>query len=230
MFGWNERPTKVECKHRIGGEKPARIFEIGKYKINVPDDPEEPISYTVPTYSNRNSGDDLKAALPNLEVTDGCLKFPLEDLVPLVLSRVPPEELAQALWSDEDVREAFIYAATERYSEMGIGDADRRKLLKGLQQAIFSTAIDLAVNKLSNLESRFGNKWFFWNQVADANRVLENMVPECTYRLKDGDSDEQFRITGTNWKEARDHWRAEIMAMLSASAEPEEPIEGDDVP
>lgn len=221
MFGWPDRPTKVEAKHHIGGDNPARVFAIGKYEVTVPADPEADVTYHVPRY--RSGAEDPRETFLNMTVTDGEIRFPVDDLVPIMLSRLDPVELAQALWQNDEVRDHFIECATERYSEAGIQDADRRKLIEKLQGVISSVALDRAVNILGNLESRFGSKWYFWDQIRRAEDAIKNVYPEAqdTARIASPDSDPQFKIVGTNWNEARDYWRAELSALLPAIAEAE---------
>lgn len=215
MFSWNEKPTKAEVRHRIGGENPARVVEIGwgQYKVTIPDDPEAEITYV------RERGHQKPTdAFPNMEVVDGAMRIPLDDVVDAILSRVDPVEIATALWANDEVREQFVYALSERYSEMNVGDKDRRKFLAEVNGAVYSKALDEAVNKLGNLESRYGSKWFFWNQIIRARDIVRNIYPdaESEVRLADPDSDADFRCTGSNWTEAREHWRKELLAMFPA--------------
>jgi hypothetical protein len=220
MYGWNERPSKVEPKHLIGGDNPARVFEVGKYLITVPNDPEADVTYHVPHW--RSGQDDPRQTFPNMQVTDGEVRFPVEDLVPVILSRLEPLDLAQALWQNDEVRAHFIDCVVTRYSEAGIDDKDRRKLIIDLQSVVHVVALDKAVNMLGNLEQRFGSKWFFWNQIAQVEAVIKNCYPEAEgVRVMSPDSDEQFKCVGKNWNEARNHWREELLAMFPAPSEAE---------
>jgi len=220
MFGWNEKPTKAEVRHCIGGDNPARVVTIGwgQYQVTIPDDPEADI-----TYSKVRGHQKPTDAFPNMEVVDGAMRIPLDDVVDAILSRVDPVEIATALWANDEVREQFVYALSERYSEMNVGDKDRRKFIAQVNGAIYSKALDEAVNKLGSLEQRYGSKWFFWNQIIRARDIVRNIYPDAEHEvcLADADSDPVFRYTGTNWTEAREHWRKELVAMFPAPVEAE---------
>lgn len=225
MFDWPNRPTKVEAQHRITGDNPRRVFQIGKYRVEVPDDPEADATYHVPSYG-RGEPTEPRAHFPNMEVRDGEMRIPLEDFAAAVLSRVEPTEIAVALWQDADVRAEFMDALTRRWNERGIDDGDRRKFLAGIKEAIHSKALDEFAYTAQKLERAFGAKWFFYHEVNSVNQRLHEAGYEDRegnpIRLRHEDSDPVFKISGANWNEAREHWRQEAEKMIAAPAEVEE--------
>jgi hypothetical protein len=232
MFGWNDRPTKADEKYRICGDSPARVVTIGygQYEVTIPDDPEADVTYKKPHYT---SGDP-RQTFPNMDVRDGEMRIPLDDIVSAVLARVEPAEIAVALWGNDEVRREFVYAMVTRYSEMNVGDRDRREFLRGVKEAVHSSALDRFGNKASKLEYDFGRKWFFYHEV---NRI-NDWLREGGYTDRDGetlqlrheDSDEAFKIGGANWNEAREHWRAEALRLFPEPEKEAATVEADEVP
>jgi len=156
MFGWNEKPAKAEVKHRIGGDMPARVVSVGygQFEVTIPDDPEQDVTYKKP-YGYRGRPQDT---FPNMEVQDGSLTIPLDDIVSSILARVEPADIAVALWADKDVRDCFIEAMTTRYSQMNIGDADRRQFLAQVKEAVHSKALDGLAEKMAKLEYEYSGR------------------------------------------------------------------------
>jgi hypothetical protein len=232
MFGWNDRPTKAEVKYLIGGDKPARVLMIGQYEIRIPtDDPNADVMYTVPSRVDGNP----RTAFPNMEVCDGEMRIPLDDIVSSILARVEPTDIAVALWADDDVREQFIEAMVTRYSEMNVGDADRRKVLLGLQQAVHSAALDTLAKAMASLEYNISKRCYLHQEISRINDTLEHYgvtrpprVDEegpQPLRIKDEGQVPEFKISGTSWNEAREFWRTEVLRQFPmpvlASAEAE---------
>lgn len=221
MFGWNDRATKAQEKHRIGGDNPARVISIGygEYEVTIPDDPEADVTYRRPDY--RNS--DPRQTFPNMEVRDGEMRIPLDDIVASVLARVEPKEIAIALWGNREVRDEFIDALVTRYSERNVGDVDRRKFLKGVNEAIHSAAIDAFAYTAQKLEHAFGRKWFFYHEINRVNDALHASgyqdAEGNSILLRHEDRDPRFKIGGDDWNEARSHWRQEALRLFSMPAD-----------
>lgn len=235
MFGWNERPTKAEAKHFIGGDEPAAVFSVGQYEVTVPGvTPENDIvvTYRVPHY--RHGVHDPRQAFPNLEVRDGELRLPLEDIVSAILSRAEPAEIAVALWRDDAVREQFVYAMVTRWSEMNVGDADRRAFLHGVKEAVHSQSLDRLADKMASLEHETAKRFSFWRRLSEINDYLRNLNVRLAPRegeregrllqLETAD-DDVSKIGGPAWNEARDHWRAEVLRQFPLPVEPETPAD-----
>ena len=219
MFGWNERATKAEIKHRIAGENPARVVSVGygHYEVTIPDDPEADVTYRTPY----NRASDPRQTFPNMEVRDGELRLPLEDIVSSILARVEPTDIAVALWGNSDVRELFIEALITRYSEMNVGDADRRKVLDGLKEAVHSKALDHLAAKMAALEYSVTKRAYLYHEINRINETLAHY--EVTQpprgdeegpqplRIRHEDHLPELKIGGTAWNEAREYWRAEVL-------------------
>lgn len=220
MFGWSDRPTKVEITNFTGGDEPAGIFTVGQYEVRVPGlTPENAptVSYCAPY---RCGSTDPRNAFPNLEVRDGEMRIPLEDIVGAILARVEPTEVAVALWCDDDVRAQFVEAMTTRWSGMNIGDADRRAFLHGVKEAIHSAAVDALASRMASLEHEATKRWSIHRQVEAVNETLANYgatrpargdeTEPQPLRIRDTMHDPEFRISGPAWNEARDFWRREV--------------------
>lgn len=222
MFGWSDRPTKVEVRHFIGGDNPAAVFMVGQYEItargaNIEPGVELQISYTIPS---RHQEARVSATFPNIEVRDGAMVLPIEDIVEAILARVQPAEIAVALWGDSEVREQFIYALTTRWSKLNVNDADRRKVLAEIKEAIHSKALDAFAYTAQKLEHSFGKKWFFYHEINRVNEWLhQHEIKDAdggTIRLRHEDSDPVFKISGEGWHEAREHWREEAAKLFGS--------------
>jgi hypothetical protein len=218
MFGWNDRPTKAEVRHLIGGENPARVVSIGwgQFEVTIPDDRKADITYRSPHY--RSS--DPRQTFPNMEVRDGEMRLPLEDVVGAILARVEPAEIAIALWANDDVRNEFMEAMVARYNERNISDADRRKFLAGVKEAVHSKALDTLASSMSSLEYAIAKNYFLHSEIRAINDMLEHYgvtrpprgdeTEPQPLRVRDENQVGEFKIAGTAWNEARDYWRSEV--------------------
>lgn len=227
MFGWNEKPSRAEVHHLIGGDNPARVVTIGygQYEVTIPNDPEADVTYRKPSYT---SGDP-RQTFPNMEVRDGAMEIPLDDIVSAVLARVKPHEIAVALWADDEVRSEFIHAMATRYSEMNIGDADRRKFLAEVKEAVHSKALDRLGDAMAKLEYEYSGRFSVWQEVGKINDTLihyevtrpprgEEEGPQ-PLRMTDPTNGDQFKIGGEVWTEARSHWREEVARLFPTVTE-----------
>ena len=224
MFGWNEKPTVAEVKYRLEGDVAARVVTVGHgtYEITIPNDPEADVTYK---HIRQTYGDPRKT-FPNMEVADGEMRIPLDDIVSAVLARVKPADIAVALWADDDVRGEFIYAMTTRYSSDNISDADRRKFLTKVKEAVHSAALDKLGNAMAKLEYECAKRFSLWQEVRRINDRLEHYDvtrpprgeeegPQ-PLRIADPTNGKEFSIGGQAWNEARDYWRDEVARLFPA--------------
>jgi hypothetical protein len=236
MFGWNDRPTKAELKHRIGGDSPARVVAVGygHYEVTIPDDPEADVTYKKPYYRTG----DPRSVFPGMEVRDGELRLPLEDITSIILSRVQPAEVAVALWQDDEVKAEFMDALCKRWSERGLGDEDRRKFLSDIKEAVHDEALDKLASAMSSLEYAIAKNYYLHSQIRAINDTLEHYGvtrpprgdeegPQ-PLRIKDESQVGEFKIAGTAWNEARDYWRREVLRQFPRPASADtHPKDGD---
>mgnify|MGYP001290679518 CR=1 FL=1 len=230
-FSWHDLPTKAEARHFIGGDKPAAVFRIGKYEVTVPGEDRDDITYRVPYHTNTNP----RSTLPNMDISDGEIRISLSDLVDETLSRLSPVELAQALWSNQEVREAFCDALTGGWNSE-FTDQERRRVLRELKEAVHSIAQDKLSSSMAKLEYDVAKRSFFYHEVGRVNESLYESEQQLRHstgnealalpRLKHEDHDPDFKIGGKHWNEARDFWRKEVAARFPiAEAEQEQPVE-----
>lgn len=222
MFGWNEKPTVAEVKYRLEGEVPARVVTIGhgSYEVTIPNDPNVDVTYK----HIRQTYGDPRETFPNMEVSDGEMRIPLDDIVSAVLARVKPADIAVALWADDEVRDEFIYAMTRRYSSDNISDADRRKFLSEVKDAVHSEALDRLGNAMAKLEYECAQRFSIWQEVQQINNTLEHYdvtrpprgeeEGEQPLRITYPTNSKEFSIGGQAWNEAREHWRDEVLRLF----------------
>lgn len=142
---WGNRASLLEPEQTLND---CRLFKVGGYSITVPNDPSQPAK--VASLYNRWGASENP--MPNMSFSEGEMRIPVEDFADLILRRVPAEELADGLMRDERVREKFIYVMAERYAGI-MEDDDRRKFLHAVQVAIYSKAIDRAIERLNHVET-----------------------------------------------------------------------------
>jgi len=211
---WNfsSRPAKVDAKYHIGGERPAKVYSVGRFDVTVYDDGEV-TSYCPSQYSG-----DPRRALPNLEIIDGQVRIAMEDLIDEILSRIEPAELASSLWINDEVRERFMEALAERYSQDNISDKDRREFLDKVKEQIHDKALDDLTSAVAKMEYTLSTGWSCYREIRQCNEWLEARDLRDRdgnlYRLKDPSNFGEFSIGGATWNEARDHWRHEMRSHL----------------
>lgn len=200
MYGWNEAPTKAESTMTVNDEP---VYDIGRYQVTIHK------NGTVTYRTKYGHTTDPRATLPNMEISDGEIRIPATDLVGLILSRLDPVDLARALWTDAEVKEAFMECLVHRYNEQGIDDADRRKFLAEVKEAVHSKALDGLASTMASLEYDVSKRSFFYHEVNRINDWLREQGHDV--RLKHDDNDPDFKIGGRHWNEARQHWRDEVV-------------------
>lgn len=228
-YGWHERATTATVRYQIGGDTPSVVYQIGKYEVTVPGETRE-VTYRVPSQRC-----DPREALPNMEITDGEIRIPMTDLVSEVLARVPPAELSVTLWSNAEVRSEFISRVVERW-ECDFTDEERRRLIRDLKQAVHSNAVDRLANSLGKIEYDVSKRSFFYHEVSATNDRLRELEQHLrgkygdetieVPRLKHEDHDPDFKISGTHWNQARDHWRRHVEERFPFVEDPKQETPG----
>lgn len=241
-YGWSTRPTKVEVKHFLTGDAPAAVFDVGRYQITVQGVTQDAVPEITYVTDSRHRSGDPRQTFPNMDVSDGILRIPVEDIVQEMLSRLEPTDLARALWKNDDVRAEFMCCLVERYADGSVSDADRREFLVGVKEAIHDTAVAVLAEKFSDSEYALAKSVYYWNQVQRANDQLaraeqrvrqalgqplepdENQTEVFTIpRLRDDGQDPLTRIGGTAWHECRDWWRDKVAELFPGPEEVVEP-------
>ena len=245
MYGWNESPVKGRLKHFIGGDNPRAVFEIGEYVVEIATTIDGDIAGDHPSYvepvvtyrSKYRHETNPRATLPNMEVSDGQIRIELTDLVGIILSRLEPVDLVRALWSNDEVKSELMDLLVTRYNASGIGDAERRKFLHGVQEAVHSKALDVLSGHMQKLEYETNRIANFHAEIRRINDVLraQNVMVEGSvwndttkaYERKETllqfDEREHTRdengnhvlgelaVAGRGWEEAREFWRKEVL-------------------
>jgi hypothetical protein len=214
-FGFMDRPTKA--RQITKGETPT--YEVGRHTVTV--HPDGSLTYS----SNSYRSADPRKTFPNMEVTDGKLEIPIEDMVDLILTRIDPVELAESLWSHEDVRAAFIETFTDHYRGV-FTPAERRAFLSEVKEAIHSPRLDELANSMRDMEHNLSIRFQYWQQVENANRILRdldvNMPSGSPMQLQNLERSGDLEFGGTLWNEARDWWRAEMLKQFPIPKDEEE--------
>lgn len=233
MYGWNEKPTKATTHQFIGGENPRAVYEIGQYEVTV--EGSSPDNHPAVTYKHKyRQTTDPRHTLPNMEIADGEIRIPVTDLVGEALKRLEPVDLAKALWTEQEVRDEFMYCLSTRYTESGIGDADRRKFLAGVKEAVHSKALDALASAMAKCEwelSKIANHYDEVRRINDflRERDIRNSKGEIVqlntrdHSIKNEAGNFQrgeLEVSGKAWEEARAYWRDEVVKRFP-SAEPE---------
>jgi hypothetical protein len=203
-FNFMDRPAKA--RQVTEGETPT--YEVGRYTVTV--HPDGSLTYSANSYRSH----DPRKTFPNMEIVDGKLEIPIEDMVDFVLARIEPAELAEDLWSHEEVRAAFIETFTAHYRGV-FTPAERRAFMAEVKEAVHSVRLDVLANSMSRMEHALSTRFHYWQQIDNANRVLRdfdvNMPNGQPLRLQNLEQGEDLKVGGTLWHEARDWWRAEML-------------------
>jgi hypothetical protein len=84
---WGNRATLKQPDAVVNGE---RVFKVGSWAITVPADPDQPAKVSSPYH---RWGGHLEP-MPNVRVSDGEMRIPIDDLADLLLRRTSAAELA----------------------------------------------------------------------------------------------------------------------------------------
>lgn len=257
MYGWNQSPVKGKLKHFLGGENPRAMFEIGEYQVEIGTvktgtDERGNDQYAEPavTYRSKHRHEtNPRETLPNMEVADGQIRIELTDLVGLILSRLDPVDLARTLWQNDDVKAEFMSLLVTRYNESGLGEAERRKFLNGVTEAVHSKALDRLATTMAKIEFETDRISNFYAEIRRINEVLrakdvmvssdvwDDVSKKHERRLVPLQFDERehkrdangnhtrgdLAVGGRGWEEAREFWRKEVLKqfpMPEATSEP----------
>lgn len=231
MYGWNDRPYKVESRTRIEGDDPRNIYEIGRYNVAIHDDG------SVAYWNRYGHSSDPRSVMPNMDVVDGEIRIPVSDLVGEALKRLEPADLAKALWVEREVRDEFMDMLTNHYyGEMD--DGERRIFLTKVQSELHDRIVDKLADKMASLEYNLSKKWYLHDKIGAVNhyiRHINEILADKDVRRSDGeplqfsdvgfgfvqdeDNDPDFKIGGTSWNEARAFWRKEIVERFPGPAD-----------
>lgn len=212
----------------------------GNKQIRVPKDVPVVIEDTRANYGSFSSGGtNPRDHFPNIEVRDGALVIPIIDMIDNILARAEPEALAEALFSNAEVRERFMECLTRRYSSDDFTIQDRIKFLHAVKEQVHDQHLWNLQGSLVTLES-------------EASRVAYNQYLQSTYkryhaavmetlRSLDGDAyhkvislhgdnpfsgmekeEGHFSTTGSHWTEAREYWRKATKQAFAFPPEPED--------
>jgi len=227
---WANLPDRLTT-NQYQGE--GAIYTIGAYDVTVRYDQGHEPALTATHRYRRGHDSDPRRTLPNLSVDDGELRFPIEDLIPLVLARLTPAELAESLWVNDEVRAAFLSAATNRWAA-AFTDADRRALLAGLREAVHNEALEKAKGFLGDIEHQVAHRFYYYDAVRRLREMLRgsgNLDEDGLFMGADGlrrplpfapYAAPELEIgpigATTVWSEARDAWRARLTTLFPPPA------------
>jgi len=219
LGGWEAQPRKAEEKY---GTPDGRVVIIGKYEVTVPNDTAADVTFRAPEKGWDQK--DPRQAIPGMEVIDGEVRIPIEGLVPVILERMEPFEVARALWQDDGVRWEFVSCLATRYSDEGVTDTDRRKWLHAVKSAVHDKALDDLASVMNKLEYAVSKQSFFYHEVNRINDMLRDM--NCLARdgsvmqLRHDTADREFDVGKKFWNEAREYWRKEVLGRFPAPDAP----------
>lgn len=197
-------------------------------EIRVPAD--TPVRMQDSRWYNRSSSDP-RSTLPNMEIKEESILIPFCDIVEMIVARAEPVELAKALWENEDVRREFVECLTARYSQSHIVDRDRRVLVAGVNEEIHSKALDLLVDRVSNLEGTARDRWLQGHRDFNYNTHYQAVL-DCVEHICGSDAktalqkrfgerfrpyvedEKDFDTVGKHWRECREYWRAKTLELF----------------
>lgn len=242
---WDKRSVKAVLKGTSQtNDGPVRgkyDFGYGRYEVEIEGVTLPEIRYIHNWHDQRTNP---RTYLPNMDVSEGYLRIPIEDLAEEILARMEPDELALELLRVPEARTALIDTMIRRYADPGIDDEDRRRLLAGLKEEVHSRALDVLSSAMQAAEyaaretahrQEHQRQFHYW--IDGATETLRK-YPEAYADLVDhhgwgkvfaSDPEERdFSIGGKHWNEAQQFWRDEVLRqfpMPPVASEPDSPEE-----
>lgn len=240
---WYSTPRTIAAYGFDHGEKPYWKVEGVTVRLGENDT----LQLTGERYGTSNA--------MRVEVGDGELRFPLEDLVPLVLERLDISELAQMIMGDQTARREILDALAAYYNEHSVEDADRRYWIAKVQAAVHDKKLDELTSAMSSIERAvsqmgyramdritYGNvlrsqvrglMLFLGATRADADAIADSIEANYGDHRREDLIDFKSFVNSVSfgakdaWSEARDYWREEVKALFS-NVEVPEPVSDTD--
>lgn len=213
MYEWFKKATKAEFRHISNGRL---VYKVGPFLLDIESDKALSSDDCRVTFRyERGATMDPRATFPNMDIEYDRIMIPITDFVPLILSRLEPEDLARALWDNDAVKAAFIECLVTRYNQDGIDDADRRKVLAGVKEAVHDKALDVLINMVAKAEWEVLQDYYHSQQVHRINDYLDRLDIKThdgkRLRIEWASSNPIHSVSGQAWTEARAFWREEIL-------------------
>jgi hypothetical protein len=216
--GWRNSPRTFEPSHQTHDDRPVWKID-GVYvsvdggKLSV-----EPI--------HRSATPEMR-----IEVHDGELRLPLEDLVPQVLDRLDVADLAQMICADEGARRVILDALARRYNEMGVEDADRRHWLAAVQSEVHDKKLDELTYAMTRIEHAVAQMGYRAMGDIHYDNVLRHELEragldaeaalERSQRFRPNQHLVDFKPYVATighgqdaWNDARDYWRSQLATLF----------------
>lgn len=214
-FFYSDRAAKAQVKYLT---PESVVYSIGRYSVAVkkqfdPND-ESAVTYVA---DPAQSGEPRRS-LPNMEVRDGVLSIPLGDFLDEIMARATPLEIAQGLFEHRDVREHFVEAMADQWSQDHFDDTDRRRFLHQIQEAVHAKAADDLAGRIADMEWHNSQRFYHHSHTRDVNRWLADRGLD--FRIPYEAESPDFKIGGKSWEEARNDWRELVLASFPAPAAP----------
>lgn len=225
MFGWNDRRSVVESTTSENGVK---LYKIGKWTVGI--HPDGKVEYVATNGANT----DPRQTFENVTIEDGELRIPISDMVGEVLKRCDPVDLAKALWTNDEVKDAFMESLVWTYNST-MDASDQVKFLHAVKEKVHNAAVgrlDYTLGKLDREVSRIAYHMLSAERMNIHNENVERMLnerfgvsdislPRCTVPKVDGIDFDNY--SGKTWTECRDYWRKKIEETFPGPDSPEEP-------
>jgi len=224
----------------IDGQTEDAVYEIprqyGVTQVFVPQGVE------VRTRENRHSGfssrneynETPQRALPNTFCAEDALVIPFEDMADFILARSEPASLAKALWTKSDeVRWNLEDELRSHYAGGAVTDKERREFVTKVSGAIMDVVEQRMATKAADLENKIRDTYRHrqvWNDVSGWwTGLLERIRYVKGYEYMDAVKkvagptpfptvDPEYtiyKVAGSEWCEARNHWRVKAEQMIN---------------
>lgn len=159
--------------------------------------------------------------------------IPLHAMLDMSLKQVTAEELAGKLLENEEVR-AEIAKTLLRYPSNDMEPSDWREVRESLGQTAIDQLVKDASDRIADVE-RWNHKLFSYyrdctqtlehfERWPDAPKALKSQASGALKRLNEtywGHS-EPFKVLGEEWNKVRDHWRTQMIAIITGQVNRDE--------
>lgn len=242
-------PQIVEAWLKGWGESPRSLL------VESHDDPAAGVEFHHNGYAYRVKGREIRlrrltrseepygarkvdGPFPNIEVVEGCVSFPIEDIIEMALRAADDGTLSRILFENQQVRREFIDSIGDSYGALSVSNPERRRLLHRMQSDVHDAALDRACTILADIERKLTHVWASRQYEEQANNVLsahadnlwrayqkaqkENraltdpLEPEKVHRLS---PEPDIPSHGKTYEEVRAYWRDRLEERFAPPSE-----------
>lgn len=220
---FSSSPRRIDSGGTINGDP---YFKVDGVQIVIKSkDGETYLEIASESYYSNAS--DPKRHFPSMSVDSGQIRISIEDLVPVMLERMDPIDIAMGLCDNRDVREAVVDHLAESWYGSSFDDNDRYRFLNKIKERLHDSRVGRFAQVMGNVEHEMSKLAMRHQQMIAFNHVLKvygARYPdgrEVEFDVPPLPIDVGIHLSTGTWAEARDYWRKRVEEMFPFIADPE---------